>query len=391
MKVSGSTGQWQNKKEKDMSKSKVYFTSFRTKLGVGLPTKLQKLLKMAGMQEIDMENKFVAIKMHFGELGNIAYLRPNYAKAVADLVKECGGMPFLTDCNTLYPGSRKNALEHLDCAQINGFNEITTGCHVIIGDGLRGTDDVEVPVVGGEYCETAYIGRAIMDADVFISLNHFKGHEATGFGGALKNIGMGCGSRAGKMHQHNHGKPVVNEKRCKTCKRCAKECGSDAIFFDTGKAVINTEICKGCGRCIGACSFDAIYNPNGNANEVLGCKIAEYSKAVVDGRPQFHISLILDVSPNCDCHPENDAPILPNIGMFASFDPVALDQACVDACQKAEPIRNSQLGDNLSKADWHCHHDHLMDSNPNVRWKETLEHAEKIGIGSRDYELIVME
>ena len=339
---------------------------------------------------MDLDNKFVAIKIHFGELGNIAYLRPNYAKAVADLVKEGGGKPFLTDCNTLYPGSRKNALDHLDCAQENGFNETTTGCHVIIGDGLRGTDDIVVPIEGGEYCKEAYIGRAIMDADVFISLNHFKGHEATGFGGALKNIGMGCGSRAGKMHQHNQGKPVVNEAACRKCKRCAMECGSDAISYESGKAVIDQDICKGCGRCIGACSFDAIYNPNGNANEILGCKIAEYTKAVIDKRPNFHISLIVDVSPNCDCHSENDAPILPNIGMFASFDPVALDQACVDACQKATPMPNSQLGDNLAKPDWNFHYDHFKDSNPNVRWEETLAHAEKLGIGSREYELIKM-
>lgn len=374
-----------------MEKSKVYFTDFRTVNGVGLPTKLAKLCRKAGILDMDLENKFVAIKIHFGELGNIAYLRPNYAKAVADLVKEGGGMPFLTDCNTLYPGSRKNALEHISCAQENGFNEMTTGCHIIIGDGLKGTDDIVVPIEGGEYCKEAYIGRVVMDADVFISLNHFKGHEATGFGGALKNIGMGCGSRAGKMHQHNMGKPVVDESLCKNCKVCSRECGSDAIHYETGKAVINHEECKGCGRCIGACAFDAISNPNWNANEILGCKIAEYSKAVVAGRQNFHISLVVDVSPNCDCHSENDAPILPNIGMFASFDPVALDQACVDACQKADPIRNSQLGDNLAKEGWHHHHDHFKDSNPNIAWEETLEHAEKIGIGSREYELIVMK
>ena len=374
-----------------MEKAKVYFTDFRTSNGVGLPEKLKRLCRKAGLQTMDLENKFVAIKMHFGELGNIAYLRPNYAKAVADLVKEAGGKPFLTDCNTLYPGSRKNALEHLDCAQENGFNEITTGCHVIIGDGLRGTDDCIVPVEGGVYCKEAYIGRAVMDADVFISLTHFKGHESTGFGGALKNIGMGCGSRAGKMHQHSQGKPVVNADLCRCCKRCAKECGSDAIFFDTGKAVIHEDICKGCGRCIGACSFDAIHNPNDNANEILGCKIAEYTKAVVDGRPHFHISLISDVSPNCDCHPENDAAILPNIGMFASFDPVALDQACADACLKATPIADSQLGEHLAEPGWHCHHDHFKDSNPNIEWEATLDQGEKIGLGTRQYELKIVK
>lgn len=374
-----------------MEKSKVYFTDFRTHVGVSLTEKLQRLIKKAGMTDIDMDGKFVAIKMHFGELGNLSYLRPNYAKAVADVVKECGGKPFLTDCNTLYPGSRKNALEHLDCANINGFNTITTGCQIIIGDGLRGTDDITVPVRNGEYCKEAYIGRAVMDADIFISLTHFKGHESTGFGGAIKNIGMGCGSRAGKMHQHNSGKPIIHDDLCRGCRRCAKECGSDAITYENGKAVINQDICKGCGRCIGACAFDAIENQNWNANEILGRKMAEYSQAVCDGRPTFHISLVRDISPNCDCHGENDAPILPDVGIFASFDPVALDQACVDACLHATPMPNSQLSDNLADPHWHHHHDNFLDSNPNVRWKETLEHAEKIGLGTREYELIQMK
>lgn len=374
-----------------MEKSKVYFTDFRTRVGVSLTEKLQRLIKKAGITDIDMDGKFVAIKMHFGELGNLSYLRPNYAKAVADVVKECGGKPFLTDCNTLYPGSRKNALEHLDCANINGFNTITTGCQIIIGDGLRGTDDITVPVRNGEYCKEAYIGRAVMDADIFISLTHFKGHESTGFGGAIKNIGMGCGSRAGKMHQHNSGKPIVHDDLCRGCRRCAKECGSDAITYENGKAVINQDICKGCGRCIGACAFDAIENQNWNANEILGRKMAEYSQAVCDGRPTFHISLVRDISPNCDCHGENDAPILPDVGIFASFDSVALDQACVDACLHATPMPNSQLSDNLADPHWHHHHDNFLDSNPNVRWKETLEHAEKIGLGTREYELIQMK
>ena len=371
-------------------KAKVYFTDFRTKVDVPLTAKLQKLIRKAGIGSIDMDGKFVAIKMHFGELGNLAFLRPNYAKAVVDVVKENGGLPFLTDCNTLYPGSRKNALEHLTCAEMNGFNSITTGCHVIIADGLRGTDEVEVPIRNGEYLKTALIGEAVMDADVFISLTHFKGHEAAGFGGAIKNIGMGCGSRAGKMQQHNDGKPHVIEEKCRKCHRCARECGSDAIDYERGVAHINQDICKGCGRCIGACAFDAIENDNANANEVLGCKMAEYTQAVCDGRPCFHISLIQDVSPNCDCHGENDAPILPDVGMLASFDPVALDQACVDLCEQQTPIRNSQLGDNLARPDWHHYHEHFKDNNPNVAWKETLEHAEKIGLGTREYELITM-
>lgn len=366
--------------------SEVFFTDFRCHIGTNQIDKIKRLCRYAGINKIDFDGKFTAIKMHFGELGNLAFLRPNYAKAIVDLVKEQKGKPFLTDCNTLYPGSRKNAIDHLDCANINGFNPISTGCQIIIADGLRGTDETIVPI-NGEYVKEAKIGKAIMDADIFISLNHFKGHESTGFGGAIKNIGMGCGSRAGKMEQHSDGKPVVNKKLCRGCRFCSKECGSDAITYIDNKANINYDLCKGCGRCIGACSFDAISNPNYDTNEKLDCKMAEYAYAVCKERKHFHISLVMDVSPNCDCHSENDMPIIPDIGIFASFDPVALDQACVDACLKATPLPNSQLIDHLNDAHYHCMHDHLKDTHPGIMWETTLIHAEKIGLGTRKYEL----
>ena len=376
-----------------MEKSKVYYTDFRSKLGEGLPLKLQRLIRTAGIDQIDMEGKFVAIKMHFGELGNLGFLRPNYARAVADVVKSLGGKPFLTDCNTLYPGSRKNALEHLYCAWENGFTPMTVGCPILIGDGLKGTDDVEVPVEGGEYVKAAKIGRAVMDADIFISLSHFKGHEMTGFGGAIKNIGMGCGSRAGKKEQHSNGKPVINADACRGCKRCLHECANNGLHFDeaTRKMQVVTENCVGCGRCVGACNFDAIAFANDAATKELNCRMAEYTKAVIDGRPGFHISLVMDISPNCDCHPENDAPILPDIGMFCSFDPLALDQACVDACLRQQPLPGSQLYDNMHKEGFCDHHDHFENSTPESEYKTCLAHAEKIGIGSREYELIEMK
>ncbi len=376
-----------------MEKSKVYYTDFRAKLGEGLPLKLKRLIRTAGIDQIDMEGKFVAIKMHFGELGNLGFLRPNYARAVADVVKSLGGKPFLTDCNTLYPGSRKNALEHLYCAWENGFTPMTVGCPILIGDGLKGTDDVEVPVEGGEYVKAAKIGRAVMDADIFISLSHFKGHEMTGFGGAIKNIGMGCGSRAGKKEQHSNGKPVINADACRGCKRCLHECANNGLHFDeaTRKMQVVTENCVGCGRCVGACNFDAIAFANDAATKELNCRMAEYTKAVIDGRPGFHISLVMDISPNCDCHPENDAPILPDIGMFCSFDPLALDQACVDACLRQQPLPGSQLYDNMHKEGFCDHHDHFENSTPESEYKTCLAHAEKIGIGSREYELIEMK
>ena len=316
--------------------SKVFFTDFRTAQEQSLTVKLKKLIRRAGIDTIDFEGKFVAIKMHFGEPGNLAFLRPNYARAVVDVVKELGGRPFLTDCNTLYPGRRKNALEHLYAAAENGFSYITCDCPVIIGDGLRGTDDLEVPVHNGQLVKNAKIGHAVMDADIIISLSHFKGHETTGFGGAIKNLGMGCGSRAGKMEQHSSGKPQVSRTRCRGCQQCQYSCANNGIYYDEeGKANIDTEHCVGCGRCIGACNFDAIYAMEDNAATILNQKIAEYTQAVCYGRPNFHISLVQDVSPMCDCHGANDAPMLPDIGMFASFDPVALDVACAHAVTPA--------------------------------------------------------
>ena len=376
-----------------MEKAKVYYTDFRAKIGEGLPTKLKRLIKAAGIGDIDMDGKFVAVKMHFGELGNLSFLRPNYARAVVDVVKEFGGVPFLTDCNTLYPGSRKNAIEHLYCAWENGFTPMTVGCPIIIGDGLKGTDDIEVPVEGGEYIDKAKIGRAVMDADIFISLSHFKGLETTGFGGAIKNIGMGCGSRAGKKAQHMNGQPEIDHELCRGCRACLRECANDGLSFDesTRKMSINTQNCVGCGRCIGACNFDAIAFANYAATKDLNCRMAEYTKAVIQNRPNFHVSLIVDVSPNCDCHAENDAPILPNIGMFASFDPLALDQACVDACLKATPLPNSQLAEAMEKEDFCDHHDHFENTTPNSEYKTCLAHAEKIGLGTRDYEIVVVK
>ena len=372
--------------------SQVFFTDFRAKPGTSVPEKLTRLLRRAGLPGMDLDGKFVAIKMHFGEPGNLSFLRPNYAKVVADLVKECGGVPFLTDCNTLYPGRRKNALEHIEAAYENGFSPFSTGCQIIIGDGLKGTDDVEVPVVGGEYVKKAKIGRAVMDADVFISLSHFKCHESTGFGGAIKNIGMGCGSRAGKMEQHNSGKPDIDQSLCRGCHACTQECGQNAIYFDeNNRAHIDHDKCVGCGRCLGRCNFDAIYNENASANDDLNRKMVEYAKAVVDGRPQFHISLIMDVSPFCDCHPENDVPILPDIGMLASKDPVALDQACADLCCAATPLPNSRLTDNQSAPGFVSLGDPFRDTTPESAWESCLAHAEKIGLGSRTYELVKMK
>ena len=365
--------------------SKVYFTDFCTGGRETLPQKLARLIMTAGFDQIDFEKKFVAIKIHFGELGNLAFLRPNYAKVVVDLVKELGGKPFLTDANTMYVGSRKNALDHLETAYQNGFSPFSTGCHVLIADGLKGTDDVAVPVEGAEYCSEAYIGRAVMDADIVISLNHFKGHEEAGFGGAIKNLGMGCGSNRGKRDMHSCGKPSVDPEKCVVCGECARNCAHDGPQLKGGKMFINQLNCMGCGRCIDVCPTDAIYHNDHLAAETLNCKMAEYAKAVVDGRPSFHISLVCDVSPYCDCHADNDLPIIPDVGMFASFDPVALDLACADAANAQPCIPGSKLDNARRKGNGG---DNLTADFPHTNWRKQITHGRKIGLGEDSYELI---
>ena len=363
--------------------SKVYFTDMHTELNDSLMKKLERLLNASELAKADLEKKFVAIKVHVGEYGNLAYLRPNYVKVIADFVRSKGGIPFATDCSTLYVGMRKNAVEHLENAALNGFNPTSAGCQIIIGDGLKGTDDVELPV-NGEYVKTAKIGRTIADADFLITLNHFKCHEITGIGGALKNIGMGCASRRGKMELHTSGKPSVVADKCRNCKKCAKVCAQDAIEF-TKTASINIEKCAGCGRCIGACPFDAIESQYDEKMEVVNAKIVEYSKALTDAVPSFHVSVLADVSPYCDCHAENDMPIIPNVGIFASADPVAIDRACVDKAQEQPALPGSKL-------DTCCHghkpEDIFAATNPNTRWQSHFEHAEKMGMGDGSYELV---
>ena len=371
-----------------MEKSAVFFTDFHATPSETLPQKLHRLLKRAGFEKIDFADHYAAIKIHFGELGNLAHLRPQYAKVVVDYVRELGGKAFLTDCNTLYVGSRKNALDHMDTAYLNGFSPLQTGCHVIIADGLKGTNEAQVPI-NLPIVKEAKIGQAIMDADVVISLSHFKGHEEAGFGGALKNLGMGSGSRSGKMEQHWEGKPVVDPALCVGCGSCVRICAHGGPSVENGKAHIDHDKCVGCGRCLAICPKDAIEPSVSNSTAILAQKIAEYAYAVVKDRPAFHISLICDVSPFCDCHAENDVPIIPDVGMLASFDPVALDQACVDLCNKMPVNPGSRLDDHMKEfGHKDPNHEYFHMNHPDTEWEAGLQHAEEIGLGSRQYELI---
>ena len=366
--------------------SKVFFTDFRTQFhGSGRTAKLRRLMETAGFGELPLADKFVAIKMHFGEEGNLSYLRPQYARTVAEFIRELGGRPFLTDCNTLYAGSRKNAPEHLATAARNGFSLLTVGCPVIIADGVKGNDEVELPVPGGVHCRTAKIGRAIVDADFIVNLTHFKGHEKMGIGGAVKNLGMGCGSRAGKMEMHSDGKPVVNPKRCVGCGICQRHCAHGALTLDGRLMTVDHNACAGCGSCISVCPKSALAPSWEMSNRLLDEKTAEYAAAVAAAVPCFHISLLCDIAPNCDCHTENDVAIVPDIGMLAGSDPVAIDVASCDLCNQAMRLRGTWLDDCPTGADL------FDDAHTDTRWRDGIEHAERLGLGSMEYELVTVK
>lgn len=372
-----------------MNTSKVYFTNLRTTPSSNLLDKMERLVKRAGIANIDFKNQFVAIKIHFGEPGNLAYIRPNYAARLVSLLRELGAKPFLTDCNTLYSGRRSNAVDHLQSAMENGFNPMSAGCNVIIADGVKGTDYREIEI-DGQYCKAPKIGAAIADADISISMNHFKGHEQAGFGGALKNLGMGCASVGGKLELHCASQPRIDTEACKGCNICVKHCAHDAIHLNNNrKAEIDYERCVGCGQCVALCQYDGAVMGEGDTSERLNYKIDEYTKAVLADKPHFHVSFIMNVSPECDCWNHNDAAIIPDLGIAASFDPVALDKACADMVINAPIIGGNKL------AETHPH-EHLEGEDkfhlihPDTNWQAGLRYAEEIGLGSQAYELITV-
>ena len=368
--------------------SKVYFTDMRAKPGRNLLDKLQRLIQKAGIEQIDFKYKFTAIKIHFGEPGNLAYIRANYAARLAKFLLEKQAKPFLTDSNTLYLGRRSNAVDHIESAFENGFNPIAVPCPVIIGDGLKAIDYKEIPI-NLKYCKTAKIGAAIAEADVLVSMNHFKGHEQAGFGGALKNIGMGSASRQGKLELHSSSQPIIDQAECTSCGQCVKYCASQAIHLNVDKkAEIDYELCVGCGQCVAVCQFEAAQPVWDNSTDIMNFKIAEYTKAVLKDKPNFHINFIMDVSPNCDCWNCNDAAIVPNIGIAASFDPVALDKASADLVTgtpaNAHTVLNVQKYGELQNVD------KFKMIHPNTDWEAGLNYAEEIGLGNTKYELVTV-
>ncbi|MSN26096.1 MAG: DUF362 domain-containing protein [Geobacter sp.] len=364
--------------------SKVYFSDMRANSKENLFDKIAKLLMLAGLAQQVSEGDLTAVKIHFGEKGNHTYLRPVFARKIVEEIKKLGAMPFLTDSTTLYPGQRKEAISALTCAIENGFGYACVGAPLIISDGLRGVTETEV-AIEGELLDRTYIGTEIVEADSLVAMTHFKCHELTGFGGVIKNLGMGCASRKGKMIQHSTVAPVVAANNCTGCGICPRSCAHDAIVITSGNAVIDPQKCTGCSRCITVCPVKAINIQWNEAADLVMRKMAEYALGSLTGKSgkAIYINFITQVSPACDCYGHSDAPIVNDIGICVSTDPVAIDQACADLVNGARGNEGSALqsghepGGDKFRGVW-----------PEIPWEVQLEHGEKIGLGSRKYELV---
>jgi uncharacterized Fe-S center protein len=352
--------------------STVTFVTLKSKMGRNLLKKIREALeKLYKRCSIIAKGDLVAVKLHFGEWGNLSFVRPQFVGEVVEFVKKKGGKPFLADTNTLYVGMRSCAPDHIATALRNGFGPVETGAPVIIADGLRGHSKKRVSV-GGENVKEAVLAGEIADADAMVVVSHFKGHELTGFGGALKNLGMGCAAREGKLFLHSTVSPAVKADLCTGCGRCISVCPADAIVLKEGKARKDDRKCIGCADCIVACQDGAMdIRWNETAPTVMK-KIAEYASAVVSGKKDkiLYLNFIMQVSPYCDCYGFNDAPIAPDVGVCLSNDPVAIDQASVDLV-----IRSLGGEDPFRRV------------HKQIDWEIGVAHAEKMGIGSRAYTL----
>jgi uncharacterized Fe-S center protein len=352
--------------------SKVYMMDMHGGAHRGFTRKLSELFEAAGLDGVVAAKDLVAIKTHFGERGSTAFVPSFMLRQIVSDVKKAGGRPFLTDAGTLYVGSRSNAYEHLITAEMHGFTLSTTGAPVIIADGLTGHDFEEVEVAG-KHVDVAKIASAVVHADAFLAVSHFTGHEVTGFGAALKNVGMGLGSRGGKQQMHSGIKPKVSEDQCTGCGKCLRWCPAKAISLADKKAVIDQETCLGCGECTVMCVEGAIAIRWMTDLSVAQEKIAEYACAVLkdkEGKRGF-INFLTNMSPACDCWDFSDAPFAPDIGVLASTDIVAIEQASVDLVNRD--------GQDLIKKLY-----------PTVAWETPIAHAASLGLGSRAYELITI-
>lgn len=365
--------------------SKVFFVERRARsTRESLVKRLGRLFNKASLQEAFHKDDLVAVKLHFGERGLTSFLNPVFVRVIVDQLKALRGRPFLTDTNTLYREARHNAVEHVETAVLHGFSYATVGAPVIIADGLRGHGSRDITVPGKHFSEVK-IADGILDADSMIVLSHVKGHIVTSLGGAVKNLSMGCSSRAGKHMMHAALKPQVNIEKCSGDGHCLKHCPVGCIQLHDGVAVINEEQCIGCGECFVACPAEAVKINWGDDGVLLQERMAEFALGAVQGKEGkcAYINFLLDITPHCDCHSWSDSYIVPDIGILASFDPVAIDQASVDLINGQPGLSGSGLKKNFAPGE-----DKFIGAFGEVDYTAQLRHAEQIGLGSREYELI---
>ncbi len=366
--------------------SKVYAISLRTHYRENIFQKQKRLLMALEPKNLIKPKSLWALKLHFGEVGSHAFMSPVAVRAYVDALSELGANCFLTDTNTLYVGKRSNAVDHLHAALSHGFGREVTGAPVVIADGLRGRSEVGIEVNRGGVT-TAWLGKEFMEADGALILTHFKGHELTGFGGAIKNLGMGVGSRRGKLDQHSDLKPKVANNKCIGCAHCLSQCAHKAIDFLAAekKAKIDNARCVGCAACIAICPEEAIDIPWSGDRPKLMRKMVEYANASLSGKEGrvLFVNYVGALSPLCDCVNHSDAPIGPDVGYLASTDPVALDLACAELVNQnpGSPqscLPESALAPGADK--WEALH-------PGSQWRFQLEYAAEIGLGSLAYDL----
>ena len=371
----------------------VFFSDLKLQSGKTLLDKLDILLDRADLKGKIREKDLVAIKLHFGEKGNTAYVRPIFLRRVVDRVKQYKGKPFLTDTNTLYTGARSEAVSHLNTAVENGFAESVVDAPILIADGLRGNSAAKVRIDKPIF-KTVSIAHEISMSDALITVTHFKGHELSGFGGTLKNLGMGCASREGKLSQHSTISPQVKKKACKGCETCLSWCAQEAISMLTmksgveskrGNAFIDPKRCVGCGECILSCPSGAIEIQWNESIPIFQKKMVEYAFGAVQKKKGkvLYLNFLTQISPACDCYGYSDAPIVNDIGILSSEDPVAIDQASVDLVNGEAGNRTSKLQKN-----WNPGEDKFRAVYPEVDWNIQLAYAEEIGMGTRKYNLI---
>lgn len=361
--------------------SEVLFASLRSESAERSFLRKIKILASKLIKEIK-NGDLVAIKVHFGELGNHAFLRPVFVRQIVELVKEMGGKPFLTDTNTLYRGSRSNAIDHLNTAIYNGFSYASMGCPIVIADGIRGQYFYEIEV-NLKHFKKVKIGGAIIDSDYLVVLTHFKGHMSAGFGGSIKNVAMGCASRAGKQQQHADFKPPFIIEKCIGCGKCRDHCPENAISIINKKASFDYSKCIGCGECVTVCPTGAIKTSWGSSSELLEEKMVEYAygvKKFFEDRISF-LNFVMDVSPDCDCVPWHDENIIPDIGLFGSKDIVSIDQASFDAVKRVESLKVHSLNFKTLENEDKFYHIHKISG------LRQLEYGEEIGLGERKYSI----